>query len=105
MGEARGAVEEATDGSLDQDKARSGRPTSASQTGPIPGPALQAAPAEAEELLASLNLAHILCSRGKPLEALALMERALARSPSDLGLLHFKGRCLEAANNVPGVSA
>jgi tetratricopeptide (TPR) repeat protein len=52
-----------------------------------------------------VQLAQTLAQRGKPLEALAVLDRLLLRTPCDLGLLHAKGRCFEAASNIPGVSA
>lgn len=53
----------------------------------------------------ALRLARVLQQRGKPEAALnVLNERVLPRTPNDPNLLHFKGRCLEAAGNIPAVS-
>lgn len=55
-----------------------------------------------------IRLAKILANSGKPLEALKIVEDVLAKHPpqdpsAHAQLLHFRGVCLEATGNVPGV--
>lgn len=55
-----------------------------------------------------IRLAKILANSGKPIEALKIVEDVLSKQPTQdaaahAQLLHFRGVCLEATGNVPGV--
>mmetsp|Transcript_37645 Transcript_37645/g.111342 ORF Transcript_37645/g.111342 Transcript_37645/m.111342 type:complete len:770 (-) Transcript_37645:253-2562(-) len=52
-----------------------------------------------------LRLARMLLGRGKPQDALSVLEPLLARRHGDVELLHLKAQCLEAAKNVPAAFA
>lgn len=76
------------------------------QLPPLPPPASATAggPPSAAELgpLRCRRLAEVLLRCGKASEAAHWADQALACNPWDVELLLLRGRCLEAAGNVPG---
>ena len=52
-----------------------------------------------------IRLAEAMIQRGKPGEALAIVDKLLIKGPSDPGLLHLRGRCLEGLGNLPAAFA
>jgi hypothetical protein len=56
-------------------------------------------------LQSTLRLAKSLQLGRRPVEALLLLDKAVARYPTDAELLHLRGNCLEAASNAPAVGA
>ncbi|WIA22301.1 hypothetical protein OEZ85_004618 [Tetradesmus obliquus] len=69
-----------------------------------PGPAAASGPPSAAELgpLRCRRLAEVLLRCGKPGDAASWADQALQESPWDIELLLLRGKCLEAAGNVPG---
>lgn len=59
--------------------------------------------ANSMDLQSTLRLAKSLQLGRRPVEALLLLDKAVARYPADTELLHLRGTCLEAASNAPAV--
>jgi Flp pilus assembly protein TadD len=58
-----------------------------------------------EESAQCIRLAEAMIQRGKPVEALGIVDKLLIKSPSDPCLLHMRGRCLEVTGNLPAAFA
>jgi hypothetical protein len=69
------------------------------------GPAGPAADANSPELCPdkALHIARMLSQGRRFKDALSLLDRAVARYPAHIELLHMRGLCLQGNNNVPEV--
>ena len=51
----------------------------------------------------AVRIAKLMLQHGNAHDALKATEQLVIHTPDDLGVVHLRGRCLEALGNIPGV--